>query len=254
VAYSVEHAKRYGASLIGIGVVDLPELVPPESVPLGAGPFKRERDEALLSSANEMFDQALNDFSRLCAVKAVASRTLKLEGDPAKLLAAESQRVELVIVGKKQFPEGEWETSSHTLRSILQNAPRPVLCVPESPVEGDKVLIAYDGSLQSAKTLQLFLASGLANERTLHLVTVADDGQILAERAIDFLRAHGRNVQTHIEEGNHAAERILQVAQALSAGIIVMGAYGKPRVREFLFGSVTQSILHHTKVPLFLYH
>jgi nucleotide-binding universal stress UspA family protein len=61
-------------------------------------------------------------------------------------------------------------------------------------------------------------------------------------------------VQTHIEEGNHAAERILQVAQALSAGIIVMGAYGKPRVREFLFGSVTQSILHHTKVPLFLYH
>jgi hypothetical protein len=72
--------------------------------------------------------------------------------------------------------------------------------VPETQRQGPKALIAYDGSLPSAKTLQLFLASGMAKERNLHLLTVAHDANVIAERGIEFLRSHGRNVHTHIEK------------------------------------------------------
>jgi nucleotide-binding universal stress UspA family protein len=33
-----------------------------------------------------------------------------------------------------------------------------------------------------------------------------------------------------------------------------MGAYGQPRIREFFLGSVTQTLLKESPVPLFLYH
>ena len=43
-------------------------------------------------------------------------------------------------------------------------------------------------------------------------------------------------------------------ARRLKAGLLVMGAYGQPVLREFFLGSVTRTILEESPVPLFLYH
>jgi nucleotide-binding universal stress UspA family protein len=102
--------------------------------------------------------------------------------------------------------------------------------------------------------LQLFIHCGLHENRAVHLLTIADDAQALAERGLELLRAHGIHAQPHLLEGNHAGEQILLTAAQLDAGLIVMGAYGRPRFREFLFGSVTRELLKRTSVPLFLYH
>jgi nucleotide-binding universal stress UspA family protein len=51
-----------------------------------------------------------------------------------------------------------------------------------------------------------------------------------------------------------AAEAILERASALGAQMIVMGAYGRPRLEEFLIGSVTRRLLTESPAPLFLYH
>jgi nucleotide-binding universal stress UspA family protein len=254
VEYALRLARQHRASLVGLGVVDLPNLCPPQPVPLGGGAFKQERDEVVLKSAHDKTDQLLAEMGRRCASDGIECRTMNLEGDPAELLVRESQRGDLLVVGKKHLPQEEWESSSHTLRSILHHTARPVLCVPENPANNPTALVAFDGSLQSAKTLQLFVLSGLAQDREIHLVTVADGGQAIADRGLEFLRAHKLDVQAHLQEGDHAADRILDAADTLQAGLIVMGAYGQPRVREFIFGSVTKTILRKTKVPLFLYH
>lgn len=254
VQFSLELAKKYRASLIGLGVVDVPNLCPPESVPLGAGPFKHERDEAVLKAAHEKIGQLLAEFTQRCAAAGVTCRTMKLEGDAAECLVTESQRADLLVVGKKRMAEDDWEASSHTLHCILHQTARPVLCVPEKSVGGSPVLVAYDGSLQAAKALQLFVASGISGGREIHLLTVAEDGPAVAQRGVEFLHAHGLQVHTHLEEENQAVEQILQTAKRLEAGLIVMGAYGQPRLREFVFGSVTKRVLRETEIPLFLYH
>ena len=253
-AHAIELAKKYRASLLGVAILDVAALCPPESVPLGAGAFKQERDEAVLERAREEVDRLLAQFARNCAAAGVACRTMKLEGDPAEALVVESQRVDLLVVGKKHLKEEGWEETSHTLRSILHHAARPVVCVPEKPTGGGCALVAFDGSLQSARTLQLFVASGMAAGRELHLLTIADDAPAAAERGLEFLHVHGLQVDSHLEEGDHPAGQILQTAARIDAGLIVMGAYGQPRIREFIFGSVTKAVLRDTSIPLFLYH
>ncbi len=49
-------------------------------------------------------------------------------------------------------------------------------------------------------------------------------------------------------------EVILEEVWKLDPGLLVMGAYGRRAWREFLFGSVTRTVLERNPVPLFLYH
>ena len=47
---------------------------------------------------------------------------------------------------------------------------------------------------------------------------------------------------------------ILEQIGRLNAGLLVMGAYGQPVLREFFLGSVTRTLLQETPVPLLLFH
>jgi nucleotide-binding universal stress UspA family protein len=199
-------------------------------------------------------DALLTEFERGCHDAGVSGRVLKVEGDPAEAICSEAQRVDLVVVGKKHLRDEDWNVSSHTLHSILRQSPRPVLCVPAADRDRRSVLVAYDGSLQAARALQLFVGSGLAANRGLHMLTVGDEGEEVSQKAFDFLMGHGFQAELHVAEGNHTADRILEMANHIQAGLIVMGTYGGTRFREFMFGSVTKAVLNRTTVPLFLYH
>ncbi len=253
-AFALELAKKHRAALLGLAVVDVASLCPPESVPLSAGAFKHQRDEAVLTAARQELGQSLEDFTRRATAEGLPSRTMQLEGNPAEVLVTESQRSDLIVVGKRCAPGEDFEQTSGTARAVLHQAARPILCVPHDPAGGNAVLIAYDGSLQSAKTLQLFVASGLAENRELHLLTIADDAAAIAQRGIEFLHAHELSVHAHSEAGEHPARQILETASRIRAGLMVMGAYGQPRLREFMFGSVTKAILRESRIPLFLCH
>jgi nucleotide-binding universal stress UspA family protein len=55
-------------------------------------------------------------------------------------------------------------------------------------------------------------------------------------------------------QSSQVDETILAQARQLNAGLVVMGAYGQPTIREFFLGSVTRSLLQSSPLPLFLYH
>ena len=59
---------------------------------------------------------------------------------------------------------------------------------------------------------------------------------------------------THWLRRRPPAEVILEQVRRLKAGLLVMGAYGQPALREFFLGSVTRKVLEESPVPLFLYH
>jgi nucleotide-binding universal stress UspA family protein len=47
---------------------------------------------------------------------------------------------------------------------------------------------------------------------------------------------------------------VLDQALGLGAGLLVMGAYGQPVLREFFLGSATRSLLAECSIPMFLFH
>lgn len=59
------------------------------------------------------------------------------------------------------------------------------------------------------------------------------------------------NLQTIIKDGDFA-DSILQTAKELHADIIVMGSHSRKWLEEILMGSVTEKVLHHTAIPLFI--
>jgi hypothetical protein len=111
---------------------------------------------------------------------------------------------------------------------LLRHLPRPVVCVPEVHIHETLVLVAYDGSVQAARTLQAFAESGLGTGREIQIASLGNDAQVHAELAQDFLNAHMLSPRLLIEESAaQPAKRLLEVAQRIKAGLIVLGCYGQ---------------------------
>lgn len=58
-------------------------------------------------------------------------------------------------------------------------------------------------------------------------------------------------IQTVVENGDFA-ENILAVASKYHADLIVMGTHGRNGIKEMLLGNVTQKVLHHSSIPLYI--
>ncbi|MBL6651153.1 MAG: universal stress protein [Reyranella sp.] len=55
-------------------------------------------------------------------------------------------------------------------------------------------------------------------------------------------------------EGRGVGDVLADCARMHNADLIVMGAYGTSRFREFVLGGATKSLLSHSQVPLFMSH
>jgi nucleotide-binding universal stress UspA family protein len=71
-----------------------------------------------------------------------------------------------------------------------------------------------------------------------------------------YLSGHGVAVTTHLlpSPGSEAAEVFLQFARRAGADLIVMGAYGHTRLREWIFGGATRDILQATALCCLMSH
>ena len=80
------------------------------------------------------------------------------------------------MLGRQTHFRFGWEEEPDvTLSKVLADSPRPVVAVPDEPEDGEAVVVAYDGSLQAARALYAFEASGLGQGREIHVVSVAGD-------------------------------------------------------------------------------
>jgi len=163
------------------------------------------------------------------------------------------------MLGQKTYFRYETQgLTDDTLPSVLHRSSRPVVLVPECLKDGKGAVVAYDGSPEADRALQAFQALGLAGDDEVHVVSVhavRDVGERLAEQAANFLKMHGRKAVTCPHSSAASADSIiLAEAERLRPQLIVMGACGRSRLREFIFGSITMSVLQASPVPLFLCH
>ena len=251
-------AARSGAAVIGLGVVDEPGIRSPEMAPIGGESFKEPRDAAIMARARRKVEEFLDEFRRRAVAAGVPVRAMEVLGDPHARLVAEAQRFDLIVLGREtHFHFATRAGADSTLQRVLRDAPRPVVAVPAGPLAGAAVVIAYDGSLQSARAVHAFRASGLAGPGPVHLVAVGDATVVddSLGRAAEYLASHGIAATPHaVRPAGSVGHTLLETARGLDAGLLVMGAYGKSAVREFFLGSVTRTALKESTVPLFLFH
>jgi nucleotide-binding universal stress UspA family protein len=262
---AVRWSRRFGARLVGLGIVDEPGIRAIEPAwPVGGTPGKDPvyyaGYESRLAGIHQDVDRVLADFQARCAQAEIDALTLKRVGSPATVLEQEAQVADLVLLprgSRFRFTNRDHEPDD-TVRKVLKNAPRPIVVVPATPVADGPIVIAYDGSLQAARALAAFEATGLGESGQVHIVcatTPGNGGAERAKRARQFLSLHKIEATVHmLESGGPPAPMILERVKQLGAGLLVMGAYGQPKLREFVIGSVTRTILEACPVPLLLYH
>jgi nucleotide-binding universal stress UspA family protein len=72
----------------------------------------------------------------------------------------------------------------------------------------------------------------------------------LLEAQVDKMKEAGvRVAQTHLKMGR-ADEEIMELAESMGVGLIVMGTRGHGRIRRALMGSVSESVVRHAHCPV----
>jgi len=93
---------------------------------------------------------------------------------------------------------------------------------------------------------------GFDSSDVLHLLD-ADGLTKATKNYLDKVKRHlgDETIQTLVKEGDFA-ESILKAAKDLHVDIIIMGSHSRRWLDEILMGSVTEKVLHHTSIPLFI--
>jgi nucleotide-binding universal stress UspA family protein len=131
--------------------------------------------------------------------------------------------------------------------------------IQKAPLKLDEVMVCWDGSRPAARAIAdampLLQRAGqievviVANERGKRdEIPGADMGQHLARHGlkVDVKRITGGDIDV--------ADALLSHAADSSADFIVMGGYGHSRLREFVLGGVTHSILRSMTAPVLMSH
>lgn len=145
---------------------------------------------------------------------------------------------------------------------VVMSAGRPVLIVPEGRghLIGKTVVVAWKNTPECRRALTDALPFLLRAEDVIVLAVVKPDAADVAtfetDDVVANLKRHGVKARALVTTATHEAAEaeIERVAAANAADLIVAGAYGHSRLREWAFGGVTESFLHRPDVFVLLSH
>lgn len=176
-------------------------------------------------------------------------------GDLVETLRDLEADIRLLVIGKQGEDSGnDLQLIGSQLESVIRTLHRPILVTPASFSVPTSVMLAFDGSDTSRKGVEMLASSPLFEGIPIHLVMVGDDNgehRALLDSARDALVSAGFDVHIALRSGE--VEPALHAYQAEhQIGLLVMGAYGHSRIRQFLVGSTTTRMIRSTTTPLLL--
>jgi nucleotide-binding universal stress UspA family protein len=247
-------ATRFGARVLGLGVLDPSSIEHGEPVPMGAYAYKKHRDETRLTEAHHRIERLLEEFRARSAAAGIDATTLEEIGEPAEQILREAQRCDVMLVAREaRFEPGTEDESQRFLARLIRGIPRPVVVVPPEAGEGRGILVAYGGGREAASTLQTFVLLGLADGEDIDVVTVRPDradAERLVQLAGDFLAAHGLAHRLHAIESNEPpGDVLLDTVVRNRPRLLVIGAHAPHPVRDLFATSVTRAVLWACPVP-----
>ncbi|MBA1185658.1 universal stress protein [Stutzerimonas nitrititolerans] len=210
-----------------------------------------KRNKLALEEGRMMLDAA-----RQRAVKAGVEPTLRhRHGDLVESLRELEGDIRLLVIGKQGEDSGsEVQLIGSQLESVIRTMHRPILVTPADFRAPASAMLAFDASATSRKGVEMLVASPLLKGMPIHLVTVSSDtheARAALDAARDKLADAGFEVHVAILEGEVEARlRDYQAEHAIE--LLVMGAYGHSRIRQFFVGSTTTNMLRSATTPLLL--
>ncbi len=175
-------------------------------------------------------------------------------------IVAQACNADLIITGIAPTDFYEGPNSVHAGEIVMQSG-RPVLAVPVSgkPFKLDHMLIGWKDTREARRVIvDAIPLLKLAKEITVLQITAEDDEAATIKRLNDvvvWLKSHGivANPLVSIAEDADSIQ-FLSIAKKQQADIVITGAYGHSRFREWVLGGVTNELLQGAHYTSFLSH
>ncbi|SFZ85956.1 Universal stress protein family protein [Devosia enhydra] len=145
-------------------------------------------------------------------------------------------------------------------QTLVFQSGRPVVLVPaESETSRiDRIAIAWDGSRASARAVHDAMP-WIRKASFIAIVTAFDD-KTIGQETVEDLRAYlGRHgLEAYAEHVSSSSDvvgiKLQDGALQHGADMLIMGAFGHSRIRDFVLGGATQKVFEETKLPIFMSH
>jgi len=254
---AIQLAKQYDACLVGLYVF-FPYALPGQVMAqMGAEIIATQQ-----KAADEFMAQAEKSFRKLTSGAGLENRQWPTaHDDPVSAMSLQARYADLLVIGQSDATDDPAVANDFPERLIL-TAGRPVLILPEAgdfPCIGKRIIVAWNASREAAQAVRDALPFlKLADEVFIVTIHAKSDGNAIVstEQIVQYLSCHGVRTEVREDRGVEidVGNELLSRASDLSADLIVMGCYGHSRVREWILGGATRTILESMTIPVLMSH
>ncbi len=238
-------AERFDALLMGVGA----ELIQSTAVADPFGMLAMEWQGVMRQQLEDNLKAAEKAFFQYAGKLRTDWRTLY--EPPTDALCRTARGADLVVAGGAPVEGVDYWRQVDTAELAIR-AGRPVLVAPpmQQTFHGDRILVAWKDTREARRALADAMPFLKRAEAVVVMEVCADDRVEAAEfhtaEVVAHLKRHGVEASAKVEAApDERAGGALNVqAQAMAADLIVAGCYGHSRMREWVMGGVTRSLIH----------
>jgi nucleotide-binding universal stress UspA family protein len=264
VDYGFGIAAHFAARIVGMAIFD--DIAMLRNYANRESRFGHER-----MAQRAVEDQAAHNEKVTAALKRKFAAAAGKHGLSHDFVAAESQLIRMLPSAARlhdltilEQPDPDKDEEGHeAAEETALSSGRPLIIVPHTsslvPVP-EVLLLAWNGSREAAAALQGALPFLAAARGVTVLVGERAEGSWpsrLPQLDIETsLRAHVKEVSIEkaTDSNNTIGAEILERADAVGAELIIMGAYGRPRMSELLLGGATRHVFRNARRPALMNH
>ena len=249
-------ARRHDALLIGLAAAmwtTPAAYASPEMIPITAEVIEegRERVQRELKGAAAQFHMLADEI-------AVRTDWRSLEGFPYGALCNAANAADLVVTGSLGSSRDGGDIRGVNPGDLLVGSGRPILVVPEKieKLEAKNIIVAWKNTREARRAIADALPL-LSSADSVVLTQIKEPGceTESINDAQQFLSCHRvRSSIRIVEPGLEPETDLIRLAKESTSDLIVAGAYGTSRLREWAFGGVTRGLLTQTSVACQLSH
>ncbi|MBU1308723.1 MAG: universal stress protein [Gammaproteobacteria bacterium] len=212
-----------------------------------------EKHGKLTMESGRIILDAAKAHAEAAGVKAVDQRLR--HGQLVETLAELEDETRLLVLGKRGLSSADAHGHMGThVEQVIRTLHKPIMVTQQTYTEPKSIMLAFDGSATALKGLEMLAASPLGKGLPVHLVmaganTAATEAHM--DAAAGILRNAGFTTTIAIV-GGEPEDVLHQYQQQHNIDLLVMGAYGHSRIRQFIVGSTTTAMISKAKCDLLI--
>ena len=178
----------------------------------------------------------------------------EMVGSPSILMEIVGPLSDLTVVSR---PTAKAKLARSFVLAALMNSTRPVLVLPrrQGRTPGKRVAIAWNQSAEASRTVAACMPLLQAAEQVT-IISCGTEGRRgpKARELAGYLKYWNIKADVLRTKGKNEESEMLQTYKDSQSDLLVMGAYSRSRLRELVFGGMTERMLWHSNIPVIMQH